>query len=483
MIHSLLEWDPEKVFTWKEAPDSLIHKRNELRRLYNIFAHEKYGNPLTTYDTKPNLNILILPGKISDLKRGLLNNQSTSWWAQLQNDKSFLTNSPRTKITDAWASERLFYYVVDSVTAIDLQVKVYYTDGSDTTLTRENISSVARHDVYEIITSFSTLGIYFLDPTKTIEKYEVWIRDQSQNVISEVFTYKVDHTRHEDARYFLFSNGYKMIEGARFIGNSKSYSKIDQINLNRYLEKGYGVEDNSVVKAQPSEVEYREASSEWLSIEEITWLREILLSKEVYEIVNGETVPVVIDSESISIHEDNKNLRSITIRYRYAHADSVPAVLPEVEDSITQFQISLIDIGGLTNGVTGAEFDTIIYTNGTGAFTAITKVTDHPHAYSNNDLTLTNIPLLAYYYSLDQPLAFCDLEMLLLEMRNYDQASPVVPMIWDESSGFGILITTLSNFRFGIRGANGGAVNKHTGFIRLYLPTRRCLEFLYEKAL
>ena len=484
-IHSLLSWDPDKQFAWKESPENLIHKRNDLRRLYRIDVEEKYGNPLATGDSVTGSSKYVLPGKIADLKQGIYNNQSTDWWDELQSGKSFLTNSPRIKNTDAWTSERLSYYVFGAeVTSIELMIKVYYSDESYTTIIRETKDSVVQHDVYEIITSFSTLGIYFLDPSKSITKYEIWLRDQSQNVISEVFTFSLDHERHEDARYFLFSNGYKVIEGARLTGLSRSQVKTDQMDLNRYLEKNFGPRDKTTVKAQASEVEYREASSGWLKGEEFDWLREILLSKEVYEIVKGEVVPVVIESGSFPRHEDNSNLRSITISYRYAHADSVPAVLPDLEDILDNFHESMIDIGGLINGPAGKEFSELQYINATGSFTAGTQDTDYPHAYSNNDLSKPNIPLLAAYWDLETTYDFCDLEMLLLEISEYSQVSTAtVPLIWNEELGYGILISSNTDFRFGIRGIDGGANNGHVAFIRLYIPTKRCLEYLYEKGL
>jgi len=483
-IHTLVEWDPVKEFTWKENPSSLIHRRVDLRKIYDVTIYEKYGNPLTIEDEESLGALRALPGKISDLKQGLLNDQSTTWMSRMQSEKRFLTNSPRTKTTDAWASERLFYYLFPGVPdTITLRIKIFYTDGTDTTFTRETNSPAAYYYVYEIITSFSTLGIYFIDPTKTIEKYEVWLEDQTTAVISEVFTYLVDHTPHDDSKYFLFANGYKMIEGARFTGESKSSSKVDQLNLKRFMGIGYGSKDRSEVKEMVSETEYREASSEWLSIDEINWIREMALSKEVYEIVNGETVPILIDGDSITFHESDDNLRSFNIKYRYAHSDSVPAIVPDVVDSMSNFQGSNIDFGGLTNGGAGQQFATMSYNDSTGEFTLETQDTDHPLAYSDA-LDLPLIPLLACYWNLSQISDFCDLVMLLMDNALDGQTSPtVVPLVWNESTGFGILITSQSNDRFCVRGANLGSNNTHEGNLLLYIPTKRCLEFLYELGL
>jgi len=324
-VHSLLEWDPEKEFTWPESSSDLIHKRENLCRQYRVLIYEKYGNPLAQTDSETATSAYVLPGKIPELLFGYLNDWSSSWWGSQVTRNKFLTNSPRIKRTCASASERLFFTVHDSGdTSLKLMTKFYFADGTDQTVMIETETSVTNYTVYEVITS-PDLILDSADPMKTVEKYDVWLTNQADTVISEVFTYLMDNNDYDNARYFLFANAFKMIEGARFIGDSKTTSKIDQLTLNRHLAKGFGVKDRSVLKEHVSESVYREVSAEWFSLAELNWLREIALSKEVYEILGGQAVPVEIISNSLGIEDDAANLTPFSIKYKYAHADSVPA--------------------------------------------------------------------------------------------------------------------------------------------------------------
>ncbi|MFH0756918.1 MAG: hypothetical protein V2B15_06510 [Bacteroidota bacterium] len=481
-VHSLLEWDPVKEFTWSEDSSSLIHKRNNLRKSYHIAVYEKYGNPLTTHGSNAGTLRYVLPGKISDLRMGQLNDQSTSWWDIIQAQMFFLTNAPRVKTTDPWASERLFYIVSQGSSAkMDLNIKITYTDSTTKEIVRESTGSIAVYDVYEIITSFSTLGIHFLDPSKTIEKYEIWLTDNSSAIISEVYTYLVDHNRHDNSRYFLFSNGYKMIEGARFTGMSKTEAKSEYMSLSVNLEKDYGVKDPSASKSDIRETEYREVSSEWLTSEEINWLREMVLSREVYEIVNGEPVRIFIETDSVIPNEDNRNFKALVLSYRFAHPDSVPSILPRVEDTVANFQGAEIDLDGLTNGASpDYAFVSLSYNNSTGFLEAVSQIQSVPHAYSNNDIEYPCVPLLACYSAYTREYLSSVLQILLFDLSTYTQVGETIintdPVT---GTGFGILLSEEESVKFGVRGS-AVAQNTHSMFLKLYIPTKRALEYLYE---
>lgn len=485
-VHSLLAWEPEKEFSWPENPSTLIVRRNSLRKLYRIHVKEKFGNPLAENDETLGSARYALPGKISDLRMGKINDDQSSWGELNAAEKFFLTNSPKQKVTDPWSSERLYYYASGiSSSAMNLIVKVTYDDDSTKEIARDSFGGFQNRDVFEIITSFSTLGIFFLDTSKTIVKYEVWLTDSNNSLISEVFTYLVDHTPYDSAKYFLFSNAYKMIEGVRFIGASKKESQIEQMSVNRTLPKGYGVMDASISKTQSVEVEYREARTGFMSEDEMNWLRELLLSQEVYEIVNGSPVRIEIDGDSVGLQDDNSNLRTLTIRYRYAHKDSVPAILPTIEDIVDNFQLTEIDLNGMSNGDADENnFYSFFYDNATGEFLADTRGTNYPIAYSNDDIELPFIPMLACYSNYSRTMNTSVLQIRLLAVPGYTQEGfKEINIDPDEEAGFGILMTGNNSVKFGVLGSESENENIHAMNLKLYIPTKRCLEYLYEESL
>lgn len=479
-IHKLLEWDPEREFTWPEAVSDIIIKRNDLRRQFRILVDEMYGNPLEVGDEDTATGYYVLPGKVSNLKFGLLNDESTTWWSDNSGDKKFLTNGPREKTTDAWASERLYFILsaAPGSSEINLQVKIYYTDDTTSTITRETQSSAAQYDVYEIITSFSTLGLYIKDTSKTIEKYEVWLEDGASSVISEVYTYVLDHVRKPDSKYFIFANAYKMPEGMRFTGKSSRHTEYSFLKSHREFSNDYGVDDPSMIKSNSREVEFREISSGWVTLEEINWMREILLSNEVFEIVNGEIVPVIIETEKLVINEDDSNLRELTIVYRYAHADQVPGLIPEIEDGFDAFSTGSDLLA--TSSVYSNGFTTFTYSNGT-----VTEVVGNGPMYGllNPELNVRLIPLILKYSSWGNydypPLAY-----LYSGTTPADVGMAIGIETTINQEGYGVLYSDNAGaFRLGLSTYLFDNDLDSFGELELYYATKRYMEYLYELSL
>lgn len=485
-IHKLLEWDPQKQFSWPEKVDAIITKRNDLRRLYTIEIYEKHGNPLAEDDSDTiDGALFVLPGKVSDLQQGILNEDSVTWWGAQQIEKKFLTNSPRQKITDAWSSERL-YFLVDTVLQygrMNVRVKLNYTDNTSTTITRESIlSGVGQYDIFEIITSFSTLGLYLHDTSKVIESYEVWLADGDNNAISETFTYVMDHIRKSDSRYFIFANTHKMPEGIRFAGKGKSTGSYQFQQSSRNLDKGHSVDQPSMVKSNTAETITKETSSGWLTLDEMNWYREFLLSTEVYEIVNGKTVPVLITTSQAEVNKDDSNLRSLTIQYKYAHADRVPGVIPEAEaDGIDVFTDTEINFGNILNVTdSGFEFYDWTFDDSTQEFTSESD-TSHENYAKSGSLSLQGIPIVVQFYNIGAAGSSSDLEAALAEGANYTElVSDGVFLTVAPDNGFAGIITAESNCILILRTESGNESNVIQGVLKLYKATRRYLEYLYE---
>lgn len=507
-LHKLLEWDPEKEFTFPENCGTLLVKRNNLRRQWRLNRSEKYGNPLTEYnDAVASGTRYILPGKISDKKFGQYNDNGTNWWTKLQADKFFLTNFPKksvpssyikykTKTTDAWASERLYYFVFGSgVSSLNLRLKAYYTDGTEeAVITRSTIGSVSQYDVYEIITSFSSLGIYLLDQSKTISHYEIWLTDQSANIISEVFKYYMDHVKKPDARYFIFSNAYKMYEGIRFTGKSAEEAKVESIISDRDLEKDYSVSARTLIKDQVREGREITTSSGWLSKDEMAWYRELLLSKEVYEIINGVLIPVNITSNQVLLNDDQSNLRSMQILYQYSF-DRVPDLYDISKEGLEAAGNGEDFFTGEDAFVSGSNLITGMTNNGFSSWTAPGGSYDYEFydlsgggaaAYSNN-INVGFVPLiLKYLYANNDEAVLAT----LTDTAGVDVLT-VDKLILGEYSAnglsFGLLYTTHPNstsakrFQFEKEGTD---LLQTIGLtLELKVASKRFLEYLYENEL
>jgi len=388
-IHKIMEWDPEKEFSFPETVSSLFVKRNNLRRQWRLNRFEKYGNPLTAYnEAYASGTRYILPGKISDCRQGKFTADSKNWWTMLQSKQWFLTNSPRIKVTDEFSSERLYYLVFgDDVTAMSMRVKVYYSDGTDITTSRGIASSISQYDIYEIITSYSRLKISEIDTEKTISKYEIWLTDQDDAVISETFTYKMDLVEKKNARYFLFSNSYKMYEGVRFIGRSIQDVTIESMSSTRKLNKDYSFSDKTIIKNIIEESHRVQAATGWLTPDEMNWFREIIKSTDVYEIIDGRIYSVEIIDNSYSLSDDNTNLQALSIEYRYNFSNIIDL---EIDSEIAEFKISRAFAPAV---VRNNEVNNIVESSETN----LIEIT----AINGNTLTVNFLPESAFDTSVD----------------------------------------------------------------------------------
>ena len=325
-IQKLLEWDPNKEFTWPDVDADLITHQANLLKQYKVEVSEKYGNPLTEDDTDTVFGLFVLPGSISKLQQGYLNSISDTWLENQSSSNKFLTNSP-TKKTDVWASERLYFLIINNPYAgrVNLKVRIDYI-GSSATHTAETIRYIYDHYILHLVTSFSTLLLGLIDNEKEVLQYTVWLTSGNDTILSEEFTYTMDNVRHSNTKYFIFNNAFKVAEGARFTSQYKESSNYSFQKSQRTLDKGFNMDSPSLIKSNTQETKSCEITSDWLTIEEMNWLRELLTSESVYEIVNGNLIPVFIDTESVNILEGNNNLRALSISYIYAHPDKVPVI-------------------------------------------------------------------------------------------------------------------------------------------------------------
>lgn len=483
-IQSLLEWDPDREFSWPEKTNQIMTKRNDLRRLYKINAYEKFGNPLSTEDGDEIENLYVLPGKISDLQHGLLNDQETTWFAEHVQGSStkFLTNSSRIKTTDAWASERLYFFFHSAPyqNRVRLKVVINYSDGGSMNIEREVLEGINQYDVVEILTSFSTLGLHLHNQTKEIDSYRVYLTNSSHTTISESFTYKMDHVRKENSRYLIFSNAFKMYEGVRLSGSALTSVSTQFDGANKYLPKGYGVSSVSRIKGNISEEEIVETSSDWLNEDEAIWMRELLLSKEVYEIVNGQLIPIQVITSKNTVNDDNSNLRALNIAYRYGHKDKVPSIIPVIEDNLENFISEEIIVSDMTNSSTvGYRFEGFTYNDSDGSFYLEERETELGHASSPN-LPVQCIPLILSYSLISEFYTHNDLNFTLTPDDDIIDHGIVVEVPYREENGYGPLIHKDSLSKLVAFEDSIDDINQISGVFILYVATKRYLEYLYE---
>lgn len=244
-------------------------------------------------------------------------NDGNAFWDSVTNQQRFLTWCPSGKLTTQNQLERLYFLNVANVT-LTLNYRVFFTDGSN-----QNISSqysATANSIIEIQVGYEDLDLGYLQPLKQVMGWNVWL-NSGQQVISEVYNFNIDQTYKEYDRQFLFRNSFGWYDVMRATG------KVNRI-LTFVKTEGYAVvEDFETVLNSPDrnffsfETQTFTATTGWVTKQNQEWLRDFLISREVYEIIDGLLYPIKITSKKSTQGKDGDYNLSLDFEYARAYKD------------------------------------------------------------------------------------------------------------------------------------------------------------------
>lgn len=217
----------------------------------------------------------------------------------LSTAKKFMTWAPIEKQVDRNQEDYLNYFVFTlTTTTLKVRVKVYYDDNTNTTATIKTKSGVAYGQLYQLPAGPSNTGIHLIDPDKTVVKYELWLLNQSDAVISEVRTYVIDTVSHPRKRLFMALNSLGSYEVIRFTGAADHATDIGKDQVVKYLPASYSSLDGEKEVYSASMQERSSLSSGFfddsLAASWLDYMKEFLLSRKVYDVTDGKRRPIVV---------------------------------------------------------------------------------------------------------------------------------------------------------------------------------------------
>jgi hypothetical protein len=128
---------------------------------------------------------------------------------------------------------------------------------------------------------------------------------------------------YENERVFIFQNSYgKAYDVVRFTGKGSMDIDVDYSTSTSDTIGNYTSFNAPVSKFAASEVQKLKCNSGWISRETKDYLRELLLSKQVFEYKDKCLYPVVITNDKVKeFFTDDEHLYSIEIDYDRAYRD------------------------------------------------------------------------------------------------------------------------------------------------------------------
>ena len=295
------------------AGEDSIQKLTDEVIQWKIVYAESYGDTVyfkkitegsAKYAIRAGLNFTDFPG----------NDFFATW---LPANKKFLTWSPNYKKINTTQDEYLNFLLYGSITEINLICKCWYSDGTTQTLSLLTQGTTAKYDLYRIPAGYTQLAIasnFTIPAGESVLKYDLWLTDQSDAVISEVKTFVVDQLYFKNERILIFENSMGGWDTLRCKGLSEYSVDTDSIpiekilpdywsltsfdNSGRFADVNHGYIDSAVVRTG------------YMTLAELKWLKDLLISENVFELRTAY-IPVRISKGSFKLYKDNDDLYAL----------------------------------------------------------------------------------------------------------------------------------------------------------------------------
>jgi len=229
-------------------------------------------------------------------------------------NKKFMTWAPLIKQVDRLQEDYLNFFIYDAdIAVIKLIIKVYFDDDTDETDTIAT-QAVAFQQLYQLPAGPENTGALLVNPAKNALKYELWLTDQDDVVITEVRTYILDTVTHPRKRLFMFLNSLGTYEVLRFTGAAELSTDVVKDNILKFLPYSYAALDGEMEVNNATLQEGGSYSSGYLndySREWLDYLKDFLLSRRVFDVTDGQRRPVMVQGGNFPTGADQNYERFI----------------------------------------------------------------------------------------------------------------------------------------------------------------------------
>jgi hypothetical protein len=268
---------------------------------FRIYCYEIFGVPPLDNGGLFSGTLNYLQGKLSNFRQGQLNDLRKTFWNMLQETGMFLSFAPLVKTTDIYAPEKL-YFLFAQTGNYKTRVIQYYSDDSVAVNDIETYVA-SKFDVRELIVSYDKIRT---NAPKKVIKYEVFIVDSTNSVISEVRTFVLDYRYQKNARYFLFKNRIGVYELFRATGKATKKPKNEKEIVKIPLSNKFSQLDKEETQTNNTTTVTYTINTGYLTKEESDWIQELLDSEDVYWLKMSRAYPVTVQSNSrtASIDDD-----------------------------------------------------------------------------------------------------------------------------------------------------------------------------------
>ncbi|TDB69113.1 DUF5977 domain-containing protein [Arundinibacter roseus] len=244
--------------------------------------------------------------------------------------RRFLTWQPDNKLVRVDQPEWLYFITNFDPTPSELRVRVrcLYDDNSRETYTAGTISNVSFMTVYALPVSMEALGL--LNRPKTVIRYEVWLSNEAQEVVSETRSYQVWNEHFETVKYLLYQNGLGGYDTLAFVGNLVESVKVSRSLVSRFVGYDYlPTVAEDLINEVTGERQLSLTLGGRISERQRSYLQDLLFSQEFY-LADGEWIPLMPLFDGYVTENVDEWPIDRTLTFRYANAQSRYSSLPRI---------------------------------------------------------------------------------------------------------------------------------------------------------
>jgi len=287
-------------------PQTLTATRIDIAQIFQIEYFETYNydgiqHELTTYGA-----FIVLQGSISKYANDALLAANSSFYADfIVSKKKFLSFSPSEKTITNSALEYLYYFNM-SAQSVKLKADVYYTIGTNETLTLGTFA-LLDFSIYEFPASPAIIN------KSNVSYYKVYLTTTGNTIITELKKFVIDSNYKRNLRQFFFKNNLSVFDSIEFTGEYTVKNKFDRStgfrnNIKQVLDSGIS--------------NFISINSGFITDELKKYVNvQLFMSINTYEISEGVRSKVALVSKDVEESKSNDFLHSIEMEYEKVYND------------------------------------------------------------------------------------------------------------------------------------------------------------------
>jgi hypothetical protein len=261
-----------------------------------------------------------LPGGLNRQDLSSNNESLIDFFSLTSVKKKFLSWAPPSRITDKSETFSLFFaFQQPSFNSFRLKANIYDSSQGQTISLTSQIA-VIPWSVVELVAGYSqlNLGNYL---SGQITRWEIFLADGDDNIISDVREFILDPVYHENTRYFRFRNSWGTYDSFRCTGvfeSSVEHEREKVVFAPDETETQFNAPGNHFLVR---EMQTFKANSGWQTRHFLNYLRDFMLSGDIYEIEQNRLLKCLLTSKKTALFKDRNYNYSLNFEYERGYED------------------------------------------------------------------------------------------------------------------------------------------------------------------